>query len=284
MIEIGHERTCGCDGRRQSCLSAGEWLRDQVGVWRVWYRGDEIRRKGEHLAAFPVELAKRVIALFTHEGELVVDPFVGSGTTLVAARELNRNAVGFDLHGGYVEICKRRLGGGVLFNDSRQIVIQEDARRVSGYFRSGTVSLIWTSPPYANALNRRRKNATRRRGRRDERYGAIDQYSQDIRDLGTMCYEEYIGAIGEIFGGLFGLLRPGGHCVINVADIWDGGRRITLHVGVIEELGKRGYELRNIIIWDKTNIVNKVGIFGWPVNYITMGITYEYLLDFWRPR
>ena len=44
-----------------------------------------------------------------------------------------------------------------------------------------------------------------------------------------------------------------------------------------------GYQLRNIIIWDRTNIVNRVGIFGWPSNYITMGVTFEYLLDFRRP-
>jgi len=52
---------------------------------------------------------------------------------------------------------------------------------------------------------------------------------------------------------------------------------------LVEELRKRGYELRNIIIWDRTNIVNRIGIFGWPSNYITMGTTFEYLLDFWRP-
>jgi hypothetical protein len=42
----------------------------------------------------------------------------------------------------------------------------------------------------------------------------------------------------------------------------------------------RGYELRNIIIWDRTNIVNCIGIFGWSSNYITMGVTFEYPLDF----
>jgi hypothetical protein len=44
-----------------------------------------------------------------------------------------------------------------------------------------------------------------------------------------------------------------------------------------------GYELRNIIIWDRRKLVNGVGIFGWPNNYITFGTTFEYILDFWRP-
>lgn len=55
------------------------------------------------------------------------------------------------------------------------------------------------------------------------------------------------------------------------------------YFSLIEALRSVGYELRNTIIWDRTNIVNNIGIFGWPSNYITMGTTFEYLLDFWRP-
>ena len=54
-------------------------------------------------------------------------------------------------------------------------------------------------------------------------------------------------------------------------------------LGLFEEvLRKEGYEFRNTIIWDRTNIVNGVGIFGWPSNYITMGTTFEYLLHFMK--
>lgn len=68
-----------------------------------------------------------------------------------------------------------------------------------------------------------------------------------------------------------------------MTDLWVDDRRLTLHVDLIAALRAVGYELRNVIIWDRTNIVNKAGIFGWPSNYITMGTTFEYLLDFWRP-
>ncbi len=98
-----------------------------------------------------------------------------------------------------------------------------------------------------------------------------------------MSIESYASAMGDIFEGLLPLLKEKGHCVINVPDMWWENRRITIHVSLIEELRKRGYELRNIIIWDRTNIVNNIGIFGWPSNYITMGVTFEYLLDFWKP-
>lgn len=89
--------------------------------------------------------------------------------------------------------------------------------------------------------------------------------------------------MGDIYERLLPLLHRKGHCVINVPDFWWENQRITIHVALIEELRKRGYELRNTIIWDRTNIVNAIGIFGFPSNYITMGTTFEYLLDFWRP-
>jgi DNA modification methylase len=133
-------------------------------------------------------------------------------------------------------------------------------------------------------LNRKRKNKSRRGDERhNDQYGKIEQYSQNSRDLGTMSLKEYTLAMGDIFECLFPLLRPKAHCVINVPDMWWQNERITIHVALIGELRRRGYALRNTIIWDRTNIVNRIGIFGWPSNYITMGTTFEYLLDFWRP-
>jgi DNA modification methylase len=98
-----------------------------------------------------------------------------------------------------------------------------------------------------------------------------------------MPVEDYAAAMGDIFQSLLPCLRPKAHCVINVPDMWWENKRVTIHIALVEELRKRGYELRNIIIWDRTNVVNQIGIFGWPSNYITMGVTFEYLLDFWRP-
>ncbi|ATS19652.1 DNA methyltransferase [Parathermosynechococcus lividus PCC 6715] len=281
-MSIAHTRTCSCPANHINCLSAKEWIKCQLGVWQFTYEGRDIRDKNLHPATFPIALAKRVISLFSHEGELVLDPFVGSGTTLVAAQDLNRNAVGFDLNATYIQLCQERLAANNLFNQAQQLALQDDARNIPNYFEPEMISLIWTSPPYANLLNRRRTNKSRR-NRRNEQFGKIEQYSQDTRDLGTMPLAEYTTAMGDIFESLLPLLKPKAHCVINVPDMWWEDQRITIHVALIEELRKRGYELRNTIIWDRTNIVNKVGIFGWPSNYITMGTTFEYLLDFWRP-
>lgn len=282
-LRIGFEKTCDCKQNHLNCMSAKEWIKAQLGVWQFTFEGRDIRDKNIHPATFPISLSKQIIKLFTHEGELVVDPFVGSGTTLLAAQDLDRNAIGFDLQKRYVEVCvERMLENGGLFNRGEQVAVEDDARSIGRYIDEESISLIWTSPPYSNLLNRKRKNKSRRE-RNNEQLGKVEQYSQDPRDLGIMEIEEYTVAMGDIFEGLLPLLKEKAHCVINVPDMWWDNKRITIHVSVIDELRKRGFELRNIIIWDRTNIVNRIGIFGWPSNYITMGVTFEYLLDFWKP-
>lgn len=282
ILDIGYKKTCECSGTNINCLTAKDWLKSQLGVWQFTYEKRDVRDKELHPATFPISLAKKVIELFTHQGELVLDPFVGSGTTLVAAQDSNRNAVGFDLLSKYIYLCESRLAENHMFNNAKQIAIQDDARNIHKYFNEGTISLIFTSPPYANLLNRKRKNKSRR-DRNNSQLNKVEQYSQDERDLGTYDIEKYTEAMGDIYESLLPLLKERAHCVINVPDMWWENQRITIHVSLIQELRKRGYEFRNTIIWDRTNIVNNIGIFGWPSNYITMGTTFEYLLDFWKP-
>ena len=62
-----------------------------------------------HPAPFPVELPARFIQLYTYEDDLVLDPFMGSGTTLVAAVEADRRGVGYDIDQTYVELARSRL-------------------------------------------------------------------------------------------------------------------------------------------------------------------------------
>jgi len=283
-LSIGYKRICDCGPTHINCLPAKEWLKHQLGVWQFYFESRDIRDKSIHPATFPISLAKKVIGLFSHRGELIIDPFVGSGTTLVAAQDLNRNAVGFDLQARYIDLCRSRINQTAIFNNSEQFAICEDARNINKYIRKNTVALIFTSPPYANLLNRQRKNKSRRGDeRKNDQFMKIEQYSQDERDLGVLELEKYTKEMGRIFADLLPLLKPKGHCVINVPDMWWENQRITIHISLVEELRRQGYELRNTIIWDRTNIVNRIGIFGWPSNYITMGVTFEYLLDFWKP-
>src|SRR3972149_10045784 len=123
LLDINFEKTCSCKGNNINCLTAKEWLKNQLGVWEFFYGKRDVRNKELHPATFPLSMARKVIELFSHQGELVLDPFVGSGTSLVAAQDTNRNAVGFDLQQKYVDLCKQRLSNEQIFNNSKQLAI-----------------------------------------------------------------------------------------------------------------------------------------------------------------
>lgn len=110
--------TVACRGgwERTAPEGAEDW-RDTVGRWpelcsTVWNLRPADRRG--HPAPFPIELARRCIRLSTWPGELVVDPFGGSGTTLLAARQLGRRAIGVEASERYCEAVARRLAQGEL--------------------------------------------------------------------------------------------------------------------------------------------------------------------------
>lgn len=282
-IKISPERTCNCESNHINCLTAKEWTKYQVAIWEFAYKKRDIRDKSIHPAVFPIDLPARCIELFTHKGELVLDPFVGIGSTLVAAQDLGRNAIGFDLKKEYLEFARTRLVHDNM-DSTKQILVCDDAHNIPEYIDDESLSLTVTSPPYANILNRPRTNKSRRGNlRKNDQYLKVEQYSKDPRDLGTMDAHKFAQTIGEIYKGILPLLKPKSHCVINLTDLWWENKRILIHTYVIDAMIKSGYELRNIIIWDRRNLVNGVGIFGWPNNYITFGTTFEYILDFWRP-
>jgi DNA modification methylase len=283
-LKIGYSRTCDCKSNHINCLTAKEWMKSQIAIWEFFYEKRDLRDKNVHPAVFPIALPAKCIELFTHRGELVLDPFVGSGTTLVAAQDLDRNAVGFDLKQDYVNLSYSRLEQTRLESNSQQIAICDESHNIPNYFEEETISLCVTSPPYSNMLNRPRKNKSMRGDlRNNEHYLTVQQYSDDPRDLGTMKPKPYTKALGEIYRGILPLLRPKAHCVINITDLWWENKRIPVHIYTVDAIEDVGYELRNTIIWDRRNLVNKAGIFGWPNNYITMGTTFEYILDFWKP-
>jgi len=283
LLQIGYKKTCQCPESHIGCASAKEWVKGMVTIQPFYYGKRDIRDKDIHPAVFPIALPSHFIKLLTHKGELVLDPFVGIGTTLVAAQDLDRNAVGFDLKEEYVEISKNRLNQSRLTQNSQQIAIVDDAHNIPKYLEKEAVSLCITSPPYANMLAHKRLNKSIRGNlRKNKYYQKVQQYSSNPLDLGTMNHEQYAKALEEIYSGILPLMRPKAHCIINVNDVWEDNRRILTHVYIIEALNRAGFEFRNTFIWDKRDLVNQVGIFGWPSNFISLGATMEFILDFWK--
>jgi DNA modification methylase len=104
----------------RSTLTTDDFMAYTLDVWDV---PPESARRVHHPAPFPVELPARLIQLYTFEDDLVLDPFMGSGSTLVAAELLGRRYVGYDLDEGYVQLARDRVA---------------EARRAAGTGRSGT--------------------------------------------------------------------------------------------------------------------------------------------------
>lgn len=90
--------------KEKSKLTTEEWNEYFYGHWN--FTGE---RQNEHLAMFPEELPRRLIRMFTFPGETVLDPFLGSGTTSLAARNLERNSVGYEINREFVPLIKEKL-------------------------------------------------------------------------------------------------------------------------------------------------------------------------------
>jgi DNA modification methylase len=101
--------------KEQSRLTTEEWNTFFAGHWNI--PGE---RQNKHLAVFPEEIPRRLIRMFTFVGDTVLDPFLGSGTTCLAARNLGRNSVGYEINPDYVQIIQEKtgMGKGALFQDA----------------------------------------------------------------------------------------------------------------------------------------------------------------------
>lgn len=162
---------------------------------------------------FTEAVATSVIEAVTGPGDLVLDPFAGYGTTLIVAHRLGRRAVGVELLEDHLAVARARAGDGAL-------LVHGDARQLSGLV-SGPVDLVVTSPPYMTAV--------------DHPENPLTGYTTDDGHYAT-----YLEQIGEVFAQVAELLRPGGHAVVNVANLatgdvvtplaWDVGRVISAHL------------------------------------------------------
>lgn len=101
----GHSPPVGKNEKELSKLSVAEWNEYFAGHWN--FPGE---KQDKHLAMFPEELPRRLIRMFSFVGETVLDPFLGSGTTSMAAKRLQRCSIGYEINASFLPVIRRKLG------------------------------------------------------------------------------------------------------------------------------------------------------------------------------
>lgn len=112
--------------KEQSKLTKEEWNQYFAGHWN--FPGE---KQDKHLAMFPEELPHRLIKMFSFVGDTVLDPFLGSGTTSLAAKKLKRNSIGYEINENFLPIIKEKLGikQNTIFEDAIfEIIFQKDPK------------------------------------------------------------------------------------------------------------------------------------------------------------
>ncbi|MEN6444647.1 MAG: DNA methyltransferase [Candidatus Cloacimonas sp.] len=110
--------------KEQSKLTNDEWNQYFTGHWN--FAGE---KQDKHLAMFPEELPRRLIKMFSFVNDIVLDPFLGSGTTSLVARKLQRNSIGYEINEDYLPIIRRKLEldqGNIFQEENFEIIKQRD--------------------------------------------------------------------------------------------------------------------------------------------------------------
>jgi len=113
--------------RDQSKMTQEEWNQYFTGHWN--FSGE---KQDKHLAVFPEELPKRLIKMFSFVGDTVLDPFLGSGTTILAAKNLDRNSIGYEINKDSLPVIKEKLKirQRSLFQDTTFDIIQQEEPKI----------------------------------------------------------------------------------------------------------------------------------------------------------
>jgi DNA modification methylase len=234
-------------------LDPKSWLKFQ----KSWFiHNPPPRKKGVlvHPAKFPETMAQEFIEFFTKQGETVLDPMAGTGSTLVAALRAERNSVGIELNPKYAKIAEQiveqeKQGLGERGEKLSVQVINGDAAEIDD-FGLQTFDYVLTSPPYWDML--RAKGAETQKKRRSSEELDV-HYSDDPNDLGNIQdYELFLGRLVAIYTGLKPYLREKAYLTIIVKNVKKGGKIYPLAWDIARELGKT-YTLKDEKIWLQDN-------------------------------
>ena len=270
------------DKKRANQLSGSDWVKYSMSIW------SDIRKNKEemqlsHPAMFPEMLIRRLITCYTNEDDkTILDPFMGSGSTILAAYKLGKLGIGIEISDEYINIARKRLQQVEHTLDFTNVKYQEpklilgDARSISNIIDC-EIDICITSPPYWNILEQKRTAD----GKSIRNYGGLEPDLGKIKD-----YNNFLHELNHVWKGIFNLLKPGGYLIINVMDIRKKNRFYSFHSDLIKRITTLNYpsfDLDDIIIWNRQSEYNNLRPLGYPYKFRINKI-HEYILVFEKPK
>ncbi len=231
------QKTTLAGAKEESKLTKEEWKEFTKSVWQIANVSHE-----DHPAVFPQEIPHRLIKLFSMVGEVVLDPFCGTGTTGVAALNLKRHFVGADSSAAYVKIANRGVSS--ILAETQFSISRIDARRLSN-IPNGSVDLIITSPPYWNKAD----------------------YEHNSFNLGCVDkYNKFLAGMRDAFREMYRVMRDGRRVCIVTANVNQYSEHGLLTFPIASDYVKLmqevGFYIVNEIVWSKDKTGGKWGSFG----------------------
>jgi len=207
-----------------------------LAIWPVAQTTAQWQRAGRYLPSCTAhpgkmlpELARRVVTEYSSQGDVVVDPLAGIGTSVAEAALLGRRAFGVELETRWAQVAAENLDHMLSAAQRRRVEVRQgDGRRLGELLgsRAGKVDLVLTSPPYACDAGVIDKPAWLAGGRLCP--SETLNYSRDRANLGHARGEAYAEAMAEIYAACHAVLRPGGRLVVVTKNSRRRGRMLDL--------------------------------------------------------
>ena len=197
-------------------------------VWSFPERGKWATHNAKYRGNWAPQIPRSLILLYSQEDDIVLDPMMGSGTTMIETKLLKRKGIGFDIHSEVVNLAK----GSCTFESEKgshePILKTGDARHLSSV-KDESIDLVVTHPPYLNIIEYGAKEAE----------GDISR----ISNLSKFCDE-----IEKIARESFRVLKPGKYCAILIGDTRRKRHFVPLAFNVMSRFLKTGFILKEDVI------------------------------------
>lgn len=253
-------------------LTGTEWIK----FTRSWFEHHpppRNKKQKEHLhpAKFPEDLIANFIKFFTKEGMWVLDPFVGTGSTLVACDQTRRNGIGVELTKKWADIAANR---------TNQYVILGDCRDLKEY-NLPLIDFSISSPPYWDMLSHSRGGSNSTQKERIKA-GFDANFSDSELDLANITgYNDFMEELLQIYKNILDITRPGKYCAVIMQNTLKQKQQFY---PVAWEFALRmkdfGWQICQEFIWCQRD--KKLGIWGYPNTYIS-NVHHHYILIFKKP-